>query len=188
MIEPRRRGDRHQVTVAGLGQEAEFAIAGLGGSKNDTGNGTIRLAQAGGKRHADEIRLAPASQPLKRRIDLHDAALGINDDEHIGDGRDDARYEGLRLFQLGILGLEIRLVAQKIGIDLVHLGDDIDPHRLAFAVEFGEFGRMHLRHQSSGARAIGRLTPHPSGPVSSHTAPSWREARRATIRDLPKRG
>ena len=62
--------------------------------------------------------------------------MRIANDQNVRNRFDDAGNEGLRFLQRSILALEICLVAEQIGIDLIHLADDFDPRVLALVVQF----------------------------------------------------
>ena len=104
----------------------------------------------------DEFVFGAADQAHEGGVDLADDRLLADDDQDVGNRGDDAGNERLRLFELGVLALQIRFVAQQLGIDFVHAADDVDPHGFAHAVERKVAPSRHSRDQAGMGRFIPR--------------------------------
>ena len=107
-------------------------------------------------RSADELALGAPDQAHEGGVHLADDRLLAGDDEDVGNRGDDAGNERLRLFELGVLALQVRFVAQQLGIDFVHAVDDVDPHGFAHAVERKVASPRHSRDQAGMGRFIPR--------------------------------
>ncbi len=84
-----------------------------------------------------QVGFGDARQFDQRLVRLLHAPLRVANDQHVEHRRQHAGDEGMRFLERAVLVLEIDFVLDEVGIDLVHLADNVDPCALAQRSEIG---------------------------------------------------
>ena len=193
MVEPAGKIDRHYIGRTARGVKMQFAIAcpRAGLAPRARAKMTARLIVVFlhdeiEQSAADQFRLGLAEQSDEGRIGLQDHAVLVAHHQNVGNRGDHAGDEALRFLEFGVLAFEVGLVAQKIGIDLVHAADDVAPDQFLIVGQFALQPRSGQIEDVFGT--VPAFSRHQSCPCAGRSARSWRAGPPATGRGAPPRG
>ena len=86
-----------------------------------------------GERLAGQFRFASARDLFECEVNALDAPRPIADRQHVRHGREHARNQRLSFLKRRVFALKLDLVLDKLGVNGIHLLDDLDPGVLACA-------------------------------------------------------
>ena len=129
-----------------------------------------------GERLAGQLRFASARDLFEREVNALDAPRPAADRQHVRHGREHARNQRLSFLKRRVFALKLDLVLDKLGVNGIHLLDDLDPGVLACLAE-----RDGLSDARAGEKALllasgaGAWLHHRCYPTNSHgCAMNWR--------------